>query len=195
MTKPARPRSRWAVPGVGPLFALLAACTVPNPGYDPGIDAGLGAADGPGTSGATNELALAPADAAPVKQSDARKPDAAKARSDAAPAKDKAPAAPAFGRICTSAAGCAAGELCIFAEAAATKGICLRQCSQPNTPCSVPDPKFFSGCSTYFNSSIGTVHVCSIFCRGAGGASYPCPNATDYKCKLYGPEMGMCIPK
>jgi hypothetical protein len=99
-----------------------------------------------------------------------------------------------LGQLCTSAAGCPAGELCLFMEPNATKGICLRQCATPNQPCAVPDQKFFSPCMPYTSSQLPSpVTICAVACQFQG-KQYPCPNAVDYKCKSYG-FIGICIPK
>jgi hypothetical protein len=97
-----------------------------------------------------------------------------------------------FGELCTT--GCPAGEICVFMDAGASEGICLKECATPDQPCAVPDERFFSGCSPYVNSELGSVTVCMIFCEFAG-KTYPCPNSTDYRCKAYGAVLSVCVPR
>jgi hypothetical protein len=100
-----------------------------------------------------------------------------------------------LGKICTSSAGCPTGELCIFMEYNAQKGMCHRTCNTPNQPCSVPDKKFFSPCISYFNSQIGkSINICAVFCQWQG-KTYPCPNSVDYKCVSKGSGIKICMPK
>jgi hypothetical protein len=114
------------------------------------------------------------------------------------PPKDASPVKPdqgvPFGQICTGDATCPTGELCIFVGDNAQKGICLRECEKFDAPCDVPDPKFHSGCAIYYNASV-KVKVCAIFCRFPNGKTFPCPNATDYRCKVFKDGLGMCAPR
>jgi hypothetical protein len=170
------------------VVVLAGGCTTPNPDYDPGgWGPGWALVDGwsytPGEGGGPG-----PADTAGGAT------DGGSAAKDAKPATPDKPPAPPFGQLCTGPGTCPDGELCLFAEADATKGICLRKCDTADAPCSVPDPKYYSGCAVYWNSDVGKVKLCVIFCKSPD-KTYPCPNATDYKCKSYGPQMGMCVPK
>jgi hypothetical protein len=97
-----------------------------------------------------------------------------------------------LGTICTGT--CPAGEVCLFMEENATRGICLRKCNSSYAPCSVPDPKYYSECRTYWNTDIGEIQVCMIFCQ-FGDSTYQCPNQTDYKCKAYGSNLAACIAR
>jgi len=175
------------VPFVVLLVAVLGGgCTIPNPDYDPG-----GAPWVPGDG--WSFLPAEDGGADPGDVGGGGTDAGGGVAKDAAPPTDKGAAAPPFGQLCTGPDTCPKGELCLFAEPEATKGICLRKCDTPDAPCSVPDPKYYSGCALYWNSDIGKVKLCVIFCK-APDKTYPCPNATDYKCKTYG-QMGMCVPK
>lgn len=166
------------------LGALLVGCTVPNPNYDPGAGGELGPADSDGSLMLVDG-GLTPVDA-PVTPAP---PDKGLPKPDQ-PVK---PAAPPFGKICSKQAECASGEICLFTDQS-SKGICLRKCSTLDKPCSVPNPKYYSGCSLYWNADVGKIKVCVIFCKGPS-ASYPCPNATQYRCKVFDNGLGMCVPK
>lgn len=168
-----------ALPAV--LLALACSCTTPNPDFNP-------PADGP--------LLLAPhlpLDGARASDSGTA-PQQPKPKPDATTPKPPPQSSPGLGTLCKVKADCPQGELCLFMEQDATSGICLRTCSNADKPCPVPEPKYVSGCATYWNSDVGQVQVCAIFCR-LNYQELPCPNNTDYKCKPYGPGMSACIPK
>ena len=170
------------------LLLLLAACTVPNPDYLTEVDGGQVKAPGSKTDGMASSPAVG------TSLSDAARP--APDMKPPAPVTPPTPppASPGLGTLCTAPTACPSGEMCLFMEETATKGICLRKCANAGSPCSVPDSKFSSGCATYWNTDIGSVQVCVVFCQ-LNYKTYPCPNATDYKCKSYGQGMGACIPK
>jgi hypothetical protein len=126
-------------------------------------------------------------DLSPAGTESALKPDTA-----VAPKPDQA-APSGLGAICTGT--CAApDELCVFRTSSTSKGVCLKKCSTPNTPCAAPDPKYFLPCLTYTSTLLpAPVNLCAIACEFQG-KTYPCPNAVDYTCKVYGP-MSVCVPK
>jgi hypothetical protein len=98
-----------------------------------------------------------------------------------------------FGQLCTGS--CPNNQRCLYMEPNAAFGICLDQCSTVNTPCAVPDEnQFFSGCSPYFNSDVGSITICLIYCA-LGGQTYACPNSMDYKCVDKGSGIKVCMPK
>ena len=167
------------VPSFASVAALLlfAGCTVPNPEFDPG-DGPLSAAN---ASDAGGDQGLSPPAA-----------DAVSPPSGQVDLTPPAPAAPPLGQLCTTS--CPSGEVCMRMEEGATRGICLRRCTAINTPCSVPDASFYSACARYYNSDIGSIDVCIVFCE-VGGKRYPCPNSSDYRCKRYSPGLGACIAR
>lgn len=127
----------------------------------------------------------------PVAQRDARPP--APDRSPP-PTSDSGGDAPqptsTLAQICTGDNSCPAGETCVFMDPGVTKGVCLVPCTQPNTMCKTPDPRFISGCIRYLSSSSGAVTVCMVLCRFQG-QTYPCPSP-DHYCKPYGPGLRVC---
>jgi hypothetical protein len=159
---------------------------MPNPDFDPTFE------PPPGVSSADGNLRKENSYDANIKTR--LDSGITKLKPDSAVAHEKDSSAPQFGQICSDQKNCGVDEQCIFAEEGATKGICLRKCKQVNAKCLVPDPKFFSGCSTYWNSVTPTTNLCVIFCKSPDNKTFPCPNDTDYKCKLYG-QMGMCVAK
>lgn len=163
-------------------------CTVPNPDYQPGTDGSSGLSwDGSAQiMPFTDALGLPPA-------LDQAVGDPSLDQAVPPPKLDKGATIPSFGKICTSSKGCASGELCVFTEPEATKGICLRKCQVMDKLCDVPDPKFYSACAIYYNAS-GQVKVCVIFCK-LPNKTFPCPNNTDYRCKVFDNGLGMCVPK
>lgn len=166
-------------------LVLASGCLTPNPNYDPSSAQDGGAAHADGM--ADGRINLLPADQG-IHGSDAN---------GNSPQPDAEPHHPedGFGAICEEPGDCAENELCLFTEPAATKGICLEKCQVYDEPCDVPDPKFFSGCAIYWNDDVGQVKVCAIFCKTPHGDSYPCPNETDYKCKVFESGLGMCVAK
>lgn len=168
------------------LFVLLVSgCTTPNPDYHPGGDGIPQLA--PHLQG---DLGMSPGEAPAI-------PTGPEAGTDSPPPPPTTPSTPppaGVGSLCTASGQCPADEICLFMEKDAETGICLRSCTKPDQPCDVPDPNLISGCATYWSSDVGKIHVCAIFCQ-LNYKTYPCPNATDYKCKPYGSGMGACIPK
>jgi len=109
------------------------------------------------------------------------------------PTPDQATTPSGLGAICTGTCA-AADEICVFRTSNTSKGVCLKKCNAPNTPCTSPDPKYFLPCLTYTSSLLpAPVNVCAIACQFQG-TTYPCPNAVDYTCKSYG-AMSVCVPK
>jgi hypothetical protein len=166
---------------------LCFSCTVPNPGYNQGGgEAGAGGGD----------LGLIqPIDGSLVPLVDGQGPPPQPDKGLSKPDKSK-PTTPSssFGKICTKQSQCASGEICVFTDESTQKGICLRKCTTLNKPCSVPDPKYFSGCSLYWNDKVGKIRVCVIFCKSPT-KSWPCPDTTSYRCKVFDNGLGMCAPK
>lgn len=144
------------------------------------IDRGPGLEASTALEGGAKDLGPAGAESTP-------KPDAA-----VVPKPDQAPP-PGLGAICTGSCA-AADEVCVFRTSSTSKGVCLKTCTTPNTPCASPDPQYFLPCLTYTSTLLpAPVNVCAIACQFQGKA-YPCPNAVDYTCKAYGP-MSVCVPK
>ena len=167
---------------------LISGCTTPNPDYRPGSD-GIPqlAPHLQGDSGASP-----PGDGVPPTPTE---PEAGTNTPPTPPTPPPiTPPPEGDGTLCESQGECPAGETCLFMEKDADKGICLRSCTKPDQPCELGDPNLVSGCSTYWSSDVGKIQVCAIFCQ-LNYKTHPCPNATDYKCKPYGPGMGACIPK
>jgi hypothetical protein len=158
-------------PTLALLLALLAGgCTTPNPAYKPAVD-GLPRLDPQlGFDGALPLDGGTPAPAPAADLDDTPTPP---------PPPPTSPPPAGLGTLCTTGS---------------QQGICLRKCTNLNKPCDVPDTNYSSGCVTYWNSDVGKVQVCAIFCE-LNYKTYPCPNATDYKCKPYGAGLGACIPK
>ena len=57
------------------------------------------------------------------------------------------------------------------------------------------DPQHASPRSVRIDSPAGQVQVCVIFCQLPNGQTYPCPNTTDYRCKVFKNGLGMCTAK
>ena len=161
-------------------LGLLCSCTTPNPDFQ----------GGEGTTSRADGIMVFPVLDAVAPTPEAPVPPPPK--KDASPAKPDSGAP--FGKICTGDASCSAGEQCIFVGDNTQEGICLRKCEKLDAPCSVPDPKFHSGCAIYYNASV-KVKVCAIFCQFPDGKTFPCPNETDYHCKVFKDGLGMCAPK
>lgn len=181
---------------------LLLGCTTANPDFDPALEEDDGQVttfdplDPKGEAVPEGTPASDPAPALSEEQGE--QPPPAKPADppppEPPPAEDPPPPPPAveFGQLCTG--DCPDDQRCVFTTESATKGMCLQACSTMNEPCEVPDPIFYSGCAKYTNPDIGELKLCAIFCY-LKGESFPCPNETDYKCKNYGPEVGICVAK
>ena len=204
------PDGRRAPRCAGPLLvgALLTACWADFPDQTPrpGTD-GASRRDGPARDGVvqpprtdrgtTPRPDLRRADGPIVPQPDQRvpQPDQRIPRDRAAPppadlGRDGAPPSSGLAQVCTGPGTCPGSEKCVFMDLGAAKGVCLRPCSQPNTPCSTPDPKFASTCMQYPSVTSGVVTVCVVLCRFEG-QTYPCPSSAHY-CKSLVPGVRVC---
>lgn len=164
---------------------VVISCTTPNPAFDPSwqpsADGGVRLDGSPGAIGRHADRGLQAADA-----------NAVEADADAPPP-PPTPPPPSTGLAALCTDGCPAGEVCVFMEENAERGVCLQRCSQPNTFCPVPEP-YLAGCATYYNPELGQIDVCVVFCRYQG-KEYPCPDETSYRCKRYSPEVSACIAR
>ncbi|MCC6747711.1 MAG: hypothetical protein IT371_08650 [Deltaproteobacteria bacterium] len=176
------------------LCVLWVGCTVPNPGFDPDDPPEAGATDAGAPlaeASVLDPVVVPPLDAA-SGPADLGRADARAPVTPPPPVPPPPPVGSGLAALCTTT--CPTGERCVRMEEGAASGVCLRSCSKPNNLCSVPDPKFFSGCATYTNPELGSINVCMVFCR-IDGKTYPCPDAVNYKCKAYGSKLSVCAAK
>jgi len=212
-------RKPWACV-LAPVFFLAFGCTSPNPEFDPAlgdeweqitpfdpvtgelseesisssVDPTVEDATGPEGGNWPAEPQPDPGDPGdqdPDNTAEKQDPEGEPDDEDD-PVVDPAPDPDGFGELCT--AECPGDQLCVYTASNAAQGICLSQCTNVDQPCNVPDPSYYSGCAKYFNPDLGKVKLCAIFCY-LHGQTFPCPNQTDYKCKMYGPALGICVPE
>jgi hypothetical protein len=164
------------------LFCCLPGCTSENPDFLPeGPDA---LALTPTISADLGDLAAeVGGDSTPGDGDHANRVDAGTAPPPPPPPPPPDAGGSGLARLCQGD-DCNPGEICLFMERGARTGVCLRTCDNPNEFCSAPDP-LVSGCTEYYNSDVGRVNVCMVFCR-LGQQEYPCPDETSYRCKDYG---------